>query len=263
MELAVISDMDGVIYRGGRLIEGASDFVSRMKERNIPFLFLTNNSEQTQLDLLRKLKNLGIEGLQENNFITSAMATATFLKTQKPNGTAYTIGGAALSNELYKAGFSLTETDPDYVVVGKTKGLNFDMLKRAINLINRGAKFIATNPDMVDPVENGLEPACGTIIAAIEAATGKQPYVVGKPNALMMMIAKQMLGVHSAQTVMVGDRMDTDIVSGLEAGMRTCLVLSGVSDMNTLSAFPYRPTYIHQNVGEIDFDLLLKETEAL
>lgn len=260
MSLAVISDMDGVIYRGGNLVEGAKKFVSTLKDRNIPFLFLTNNSEQTQIDLVLKLKNLGIEGLTEDNFITSAMATAAFLKSQRKSGTAYIIGGAALSNELYKAGYSLTETNPDYVVVGKTKSLNFDMLRRAINLINSGAKFIATNPDIIDPVENGIEPACGTIIAAIQAATGKAPYIVGKPNALMMMVAKQMLGVHSAETVMIGDRMDTDIISGLEAGMRTCLVLSGVSSKSTLDSFPYKPTYIFNNVGEIDMELLLKET---
>jgi NagD protein len=256
MSISIISDMDGVIYRGKNLIPGAKDFVRKLLEKEIKFLFLTNNSEQTPLDLKLKLKDKGIDGLKEENFITSAMATAIFLQGQKKHGTAYTIGGNGLANELYKVGYSITENNPEYVVVGKTKNLNFDMLKKAVNFINDGAKFIATNPDVIDPVEDGIEPACGSILAAIETATNKKPYIVGKPNALMMMIAKNMLGTHSAETVMIGDRMDTDIVSGLEAGMRTCLVLSGVSSEETLKQFPYRPTYIFNHVGEIDFDVL-------
>jgi len=195
---------------------------------------------------------MGIEGLGEQNFYTSAMATAAFLKSQKPGGSAYIIGGNGLASELYKAGFSLTEHDPDYVVVGKTTSFNYDMMKKALRLIGKGAKFIATNPDVVDPTESGLEPAAGSILASIEVASGKKPYVVGKPNALMMMIARKQLGSHSSETVMIGDRMDTDIVAGLEAGMTTCLVLSGVSTLETLEKFPYRPNHVFNNVGEID-----------
>ncbi len=250
----IISDMDGVIYRGGELISGAQKFINNLIEKNIRFLFLTNNSEQSPLDLKRKLEGLGIKGFSEENFITSAMATAIFLHSQKQGASAYVIGGGGLSNEIYKIGFSITEKDPDYVVVGKTRNLNFEMLKKALTFINNGAKFIATNPDVVDPVEDGIEPACGSIIAAIETAANKKPYIVGKPNALMMMIAKSKLGTHSADTVMIGDRMDTDIIAGLEAGMKTCLVLSGVSSRETVSQFPYGPTYIYNNIGEIDLD---------
>jgi len=244
--------MDGVIYRGKTLVEGAKDFIRRLVETRTPFLFLTNNSEQTPLDLLRKLEGMGIEGLTEQNFYTSAMATAAFLKTQKPRGSAYVIGGNGLASELYQAGFSITEHNPDYVVVGKTPNFNFDMMRKALRLIDKGAKFIATNPDVVDPTENGLEPAAGSILASIEVACGKKPYVVGKPNALMMMIARKQLGSHSSETVMIGDRMDTDIVAGLEAGMTTCLVLSGVSTLETVEKFPYRPTHVFNHVGEID-----------
>lgn len=252
MAKSILSDMDGVIYRGKSLVEGAQDFIRRLRETRTPFLFLTNNSEQTPIDLLRKLEGMGIDGLSEQNFYTSAMATAAFLHSQKPRGTAYVIGGSGLASELYKAGFSLTESNPDYVVVGKTPNFNFEMMKKALRLIDKGARFIATNPDVVDPTESGLEPAAGSILAAIEVACGKKPYVVGKPNALMMLSARKQLGSHSADTVMIGDRMDTDIVAGLEAGMTTCLVLSGVSTLETLDEFPYRPNHVFKNVGEID-----------
>lgn len=248
----VISDMDGVIYRGKTLIPGANEFVSKLVSSNTKFLFLTNNSEQTPLDLVRKLELLGIEGLREENFITSAMATGAFLHNQRPAGTVFAVGGGGLISELYKAGFSISEHKPDYVVVGKTASFNFEMLKKAISLIMGGAKFIGTNPDVIDPTENGFEPACGSLLAAIEIAAGKKPYIVGKPNSLMMTIALNQLGVVAKETVMIGDRMDTDIVAGMEAGMKTCLVLSGVSTKNTPEEFPYKPDYIFENVGEID-----------
>lgn len=250
----VISDMDGVIYRGKKVVDGAKEFIQNMRDKGIKFLFLTNNSEQTPLDLLRKLDSMGITGLTEENFITSAMATATFLANQKPGGTVYVIGGGGLINELYKAGFSISENNPDYVVVGKTKNYNFEVIKKAVDLINKGAKFIATNPDVTDPIENGFEPACGALIAPIETATGKKPFIVGKPNALMMTIAKRKLGAHSEETLMIGDRMDTDIIGGMEAGMYTALVLSGVSTVETIGHFPYKPDFIYENVGKIDFE---------
>lgn len=252
MAKAILSDMDGVIYRGKTPVDGAKDFVRRLVETRTRFLFLTNNSEQTPIDLLRKLEGMGIEGLYEQSFYTSAMATAAFLHSQKPGGSAYVIGGNGLASELYKVGFSLTESNPDYVVVGKTASFNFEMMKKALRLIGNGAKFIATNPDVVDPTESGLEPAAGSILASIEVASGKRPYVVGKPNALMMTIARKQLGSHSSETVMIGDRMDTDIVAGLEAGMTTCLVLSGVSTRATLDAFPYRPSHVFDSVADID-----------
>jgi NagD protein len=248
----VISDMDGVIYRGKTLVSGAKEFIDRLITEQIKFLFLTNNSEQTPLDLKRKLEGLGIRGLLESNFITSAMATASFLKNQRPGGTLYVIGGGGLISELYKVGFSISESRPDYVVVGKTNSFNFEMLKKAISLIMNGAKFIGTNPDVIDPVDNGFEPACGSILGAIEIATGKKPYIIGKPNSLMMTIALKQLGVLADETVMIGDRMDTDIVAGMEAGMKTSLVLSGVTTKEMLEAFPYKPDFIFNNVGEID-----------
>lgn len=249
---SIISDMDGVIYRGKELIPGAKEFVARLVETKTKFLFLTNNSGQTALDLVRKLDSMGIQNLKEENFITAAMATAIFLSTQHPGGSAYVIGGAGLSSELYAHGFSITEHNPDYVVVGKTKSFNFEMMKKAASFISAGAKFIGTNPDMIDPIEGGFEPAAGVLLKAIEAATGKVPYIVGKPNSLMMMIAKKKLGVHSEDTVMIGDRMDTDIVGGMEAGMKTCLVLSGVSTRESIKEFPYQSDYIFDSVGDID-----------
>jgi NagD protein len=180
------------------------------------------------------------------------MATAMFLAAQKPGATVYVIGGSGLINELYKVGFSIGESKVDYVVVGKTATFNFEMLKKAANLISKGAKFIGTNPDVIDPMEDGFEPACGSILSAIATATGQKPYIVGKPNALMMTLATRKLGVHPDDTMMIGDRMDTDIVGGLEAGMRTALVLSGVTSRDMLSQFPYRPDYIFDTVGSID-----------
>jgi NagD protein len=253
---SVICDMDGVIYRGKQLIPGATDFVQRLLSTNTPFLFLTNNAEQTPLDLRLKLESLGIHGLTEENFITAAMATAMFLKAQKESATAYVIGGGGLMSELYKVGFSLSESNPDYVVVAKSTSFNFDQLKKAVRMIDAGAKFIGTNPDMIDPVEGGNEPAAGTILAAIAAATGKKPYIVGKPNALMMTLATRKLGTHPDNAVMIGDRMDTDIVGGMEAGMKTALVLSGVTTPELMTHFPYKPDYVFNNVGEIDPQLL-------
>ena len=250
--LGVISDMDGVIYRGREPIPGAQEFIDRLRDTDTPFVFLTNNSEQTPLDLVRKLAALGIHGLTAANFITSAMATAEFLAAQKPHGSAYVIGGGGLSAELYQVGYSITDTNPDYVVVGKTASFGFPMLRKAAQLIDRGAKFIGTNPDMVDPVEGGTEPAAGALLASIEAATGVKPYIVGKPNSLMMFYASKKLGIPAEDCVMIGDRMDTDVVGGLEAGMRTCLVLSGVSTRGAVERFPYRPTFVYDSVADFD-----------
>ncbi|TJZ69004.1 HAD-IIA family hydrolase [Chitiniphilus eburneus] len=249
---AIISDMDGVIYRGKQLIPGANEFVQRLLSEKVPFLFLTNNAEQTPLDLKLKLEYMGIRGVTEENFITSAMATAMFLRQQKERATVFVVGGGGLINELYNIGFSISESHPDYVVVSKTGNFSFETLKKAVRLIDGGAKFIGTNPDMIDPVEGGNEPAAGTLLAAISAATGKKPYIVGKPNALMMTLATRKLGVHPEDAVMVGDRMDTDIVGGMEAGMTTALVLSGVTTMDMIDHFPYKPNHVFDHVGQID-----------
>lgn len=260
---AVISDMDGVIYRGSQLIEGARDFVARLLHRRVPFLFLTNNSEQTASDLVRKLEKLGVSGLEERHFLTSARTTALFLAQQKPGARCYVLGGEGLRHELEREGCVLTDHGPDYVVVGKTRSLDYAALRLACRLIDAGARFIGTNPDLVDPVEGeGFEPAAGALLAAVEAATGKRPYVVGKPNALMMLIARKQLGAHSSETLMVGDRMDTDIVAGMEAGMTTVLVLSGVSHESTLREFAFRPDHIFEHVGKIPLDRMLAPTEG-
>lgn len=254
MSKSIISDMDGVIYRGKNVIPGAQEFVATLQATGTPFLFLTNNAEQTPLDLKLKLEGFGITGLTEDNFITSAMATAMFLKTQtrKPQPTAYVVGGAGLINELYNVGFSISESHPDYVVVAKSQTFSFEQMKKAVHFIDAGAKFIGTNPDITDPVEGGNEPAAGTFLAAIAAATGKKPYIVGKPNSLMMLFATRKLGVHPEDAVMIGDRMDTDIVGGLEAGMTTALVLSGVTPREAVPGFPYQPDHIFESVAEID-----------
>lgn len=260
--LSVISDMDGVIYRGKRLIPGAQEFIDHLRETETPFLFLTNNSEQTPLDLVRKLESLGVRGLTERNFMTSAMAAATFVHSQRPNGSAYVLGGAGLSTALHNVGYAITESSPDYVVVGKTANFSFTTMKRAVELIDHGARFIGTNPDMVDPIEGGTEPAAGAILAAIEAASGKTPYIVGKPNSLMMIYARTLLGAAAEDCVMIGDRMDTDIVGGLEAGMRTILVLSGVSHRETADHFPYAPDFVFQSVAHIDWEAVRGPVEA-
>lgn len=214
-----VSDMDGVIYRGKTLIKGADEFINRVISSGHRLLFLTNNSEQTPVDLLHKLERMGVVGLTQDHFLTSAMATAKFLQKQRQmekRQTVYVVGGGGLVNEIYNAGFSISESKPDYVVVGKTRDLNYNMLNKAVAMIKGGAKFIGTNPDVIDPTESGEEPACGTILAAIEKATGKAPYVVGKPNPLMMLIAKETVGAKEEPTFMIGDRMDTDIVGGME-----------------------------------------------
>ncbi len=246
-----ICDMDGVIYRGNKIIPSAKVFFDFLIKHNLPFLFLTNNSESSQTELKIKLNNLGITGISEKNFITASMATATFLQTQKPKAKIFVIGAKGLVEELTNAGFILTDQNPDYVVVGKTKDFNFDLLKKAINLIINGAKFIGTNPDLVDPVENGIEPACGTILAAIEQGSGKKPYVIGKPNSLIMAIAINKLNLEPNEILMIGDRMDTDIIAGLEAGLTTCLALSGVTKKEELKDFAYQPNYIFKNISEI------------
>jgi NagD protein len=253
---SVISDMDGVIYRGRTLIPGANEFIESLRSGGIPFLFLTNNSGDSPQALKRKLESRGVHGLNESDFITSAMATALFLRQQRPGARVYAIGGTGLLGELRNAGFELTEKDPDYVVVGKTDDFNFSQMKIAARHISRGARFIGTNPDIIDPTEDGFEPACGSILSAIETASGSSPYIIGKPNSLMMTIATRKLGVHPDDTLVIGDRMDTDIVGGLEAGMTTCLVLSGVTRREDIDSFPYRPDFIFDSVADIDIETI-------
>jgi NagD protein len=255
MPASYIVDMDGVIYHGNRLIPGALDFLGKLRQGGHPFLFLTNNSQWTARDLRYKLDQMGIE-VEESAFHTSALATADFLNQQKPGGTAYVIGGAGLTHALYSVGYTLTEHNPDYVVVGDTRSYDFEKIERAIRLIVDGARFIATNVDLTGPSEQGIQPACGALVAPIELATGRKPYFIGKPNPLMMRTALRKLGAHSSESFMVGDRMDTDVLAGTEAGMRTILVLSGVSSRETIEAFPYRPTHLFEDVGHIPVESL-------
>jgi NagD protein len=255
MPMSYVCDMDGVIYHGSRLIPGALDFVRRLEAAGHKFLFLTNNSQWTPRDLRHKLEQMGISA-DESAFHTSALATADFLSRQKTGGTAYVIGGAGLTHALYSVGFTLTEHNPDYVVVGETRSYDYEKIERAVRLILKGARFVATNPDLTGPTEQGITPACGALVAPIELATGKKPYFVGKPNPLMMRTALRALQTHSAEAFMVGDRMDTDIIVGTEAGMKTILVLSGVTTREMIDLYPYRPTYVFENVGHIPVDTL-------
>lgn len=255
MPPSYICDMDGVIYQGDRLIPGAKAFLRKLIEGNHRFLFLTNNSQQTPLDLKRKLDSLGIQ-VGVNHFYTSALATAAFLNSQHPQGTAYVIGDAGLTHALYEVGYSITDRNPDYVVLGTTRSYDFERIEKAVNLIRAGARFIATNPDLTGPVEEGVTPACGALATPIQLATGKRPYFVGKPNPLMMRMALRRLGDHSENTFMVGDNMETDIIAGTETGMRTILVLSGVTSRAEVDLYAFQPTYIYQDVGEIPVDEL-------
>lgn len=243
-------DMDGVLVRGNTAIPGAQQFIERLIENGAKFAILTNNPMYTPRDLQHRLKNVGLE-VPDNCLFTSAMATAQFLHTQMPNGSAYVIGETGLTVALHDIGYVFTDQNPDYVVLGETTNYNFEMISKAVRLVAEGARFIATNPDPAGPTEKGLVPACGAMAALIEKATGVAPYFVGKPNPLMMRAALRFLGTHSETAVMVGDRMDTDIVSGMESGMETILVLTGCTQEHEVAAFPYRPNKIAASIAEI------------
>ncbi|MFO7853220.1 MAG: HAD-IIA family hydrolase [Bacteroidota bacterium] len=247
---AIISDMDGVIYHGNRLLPAVPEFVEWLKEERKKFLFLTNSSERTPTELKEKLNRLGID-VPKNVFYTSALATAQFLSAQKPKGTAFIIGEAGLINAMYNVGYTMDNINPDYVVVGESSSYNYEKIERAINLVLKGAGLIGTNPDMTGPGENGIVPATKALIAPIELATGKSAYFVGKPNPLMMRIALKRLGCSREESIIIGDRMDTDIIAGIESEIDTCLVLSGISDENTIDEFPYKPHFVLEGVNEI------------
>ena len=245
-----ICDMDGVIYHGNRVLPGVVEFIDWLKKEKKEYLFLTNNSGSTPRELQQKLARLGLD-VSEEHFYTSALATAAFLKEQAPGCSVYAIGEAGLLNALYDAGITMNDVNPDYVVMGEGKSYSLDTLTKAVNLVNKGAKLIGANSDISGPIENGIAPACRALVAPVELATGKQAYFCGKPNPLMMRTGLNILGCHSGEAVMVGDRMDTDIISGMECGMSTVLVLSGVSTRETISTFAYRPTVILDGVGSI------------
>lgn len=244
-------DMDGVILRGTRLIPGAVEFLQRLRAQEIPFLILTNNSLYTQRDLQMRLASMGLEVPVEAIF-TSALATAQFLHAQRPAGRAYAIGESGLTTALHDIGYVLTDQDPEYVVLGETTAYSFDRITRAVRFVTDGARFIATNPDVMGPGEGGIVPATGAVAALISAATGVKPYYVGKPNPLMMRTALHTLSAHSEESVMIGDRMDTDIVAGTESGLRTILVLTGVTTREQVERFPYRPTWVRESIADVE-----------
>lgn len=245
-----ICDMDGVIYHGNRILPGVPEFIQWLHDEKKEFLFLTNNSGYTPKELQQKLERMGLD-VSEEHFYTSALATAAFLKEQAPGCSAFVIGEAGLLNALYDAGITMNDVNPDYVVVGEGRSYSLDTLTKATNLVLGGAKLIGANSDVSGPIENGIAPACRALVAPIEMATGTQAYFCGKPNPLMMRTGLRMLNCHSADAVMVGDRMDTDVISGMESGMSTVLVLSGVSTMDTLKTYAYRPSAVLSGVGEI------------
>ena len=244
-------DMDGVLISGKTLIPGANAFIEKLKSKGIKFLVLTNNSIYTQVDLAHRLKTIGLE-IEAEQIFTSAMATAAFMKSQKDRGSAFVIGETGLTVAIHNAGYILTTQEPDFVVLGETFDYAFQQVTKAVRLIVAGTPFIATNPDPTGPSEGGVVPACGAMAALIEKASGRKPFFCGKPNPFMMRSALNYLGVHSENTVMVGDRMDTDVVAGIQSGMETILVLSGVTSHNMIEEFPYRPGQVFKSVAEIE-----------
>jgi NagD protein len=245
-----LMDMDGVLVHEEQAVPGADRFLAKLRERELPFLVLTNNSIYTRRDLAARLRASGLE-VPEESIWTSALATAGFLEAQRPGGTAFVIGEAGITTALHQAGYTMTERDPDYVVLGETRTYSFERITRGIRLIAAGARFIATNPDTTGPSPDGPLPATGSVAALISRATGVQPYFVGKPNPLMMRSALNAIDAHSEDTAMIGDRMDTDIVAGLEAGLEAILVLSGVTTPQEAERFPYRPSRIVDSVADL------------
>ncbi len=245
-----LTDMDGVLMHEGVPVPGADAFIKRLKESERPFLVLTNNSMYTPRDLHARLNRIGLDVPIENIW-TSALATAQFLDDQRPGGTAYVIGEAGLTTAMHDIGYVLTDHAPDYVVLGETRTYSFEALTKAIRLINDGARFIATNPDETGPSMEGALPATGAVAALITKATGRDPYFVGKPNPLMMRAGLNAIGAHSETTAMIGDRMDTDVRAGMEAGLETFLVLTGVTQPAEVDIFPYRPSSVVNSIADL------------
>lgn len=242
--------MDGVIYRGNKMIPGADIFVKRLRQRGDRFLFLTNNSQRTRRDVAVKLCRLGIEATERDIF-TCAMATARFLADQRPGGTAFVIGEGGLLNALHLNGYSVVDDAPDYVVVGEGRTLSFEMIEKAVRLVERGARLIATNLDPNCPTDSGTRPGCGAIVAMIEAATGRRAFSVGKPSPIMMRAARKELGLSTDETIMVGDTLETDIVGGVQLGFRTVLVLSGGTKVGDLDGYAFRPDLVVDSVADL------------
>jgi len=247
---AWLTDMDGVLVHEGHVLPGAEELINKWQSSGTPFLVLTNNSIYTPRDLSARLRAGGLN-VPEDRIWTSALATANFLHSQNPNGTAYVLGETGLTQALHDVGYVQTDTNPDYVVLGETRNFNFESLTKAVRLINAGARFIATNPDPTGPSTEGVLPATGSVAALITKATGKHPYIVGKPNPMMFRSAMRKIGAHSESTGMIGDRMDTDVVAGIEAGLHTVLVLTGIADQKEIEKYPFRPTEILNSVQDL------------
>jgi NagD protein len=250
MPRGFLIDMDGVIYRGGEVIPGAVEFVQRLIHHDVPFLFLTNNSQRTRRDVATKLARMGIPAREEHVF-TCAMATARFLARQKPGGTAFVIGEGGILHALHRNGYSIVDQSPDYVVVAEGRTVTLEMLETAVNMIHRGARLVATNPDPNCPTRDGIRPGCGATVAFLEAATGVKALSIGKPSPLMMGAARRELGLLTSQTVMIGDTMETDILGGVQLGFRTILVLSGGTRREDLGRFAYCPDVVVDSLADL------------
>ncbi len=248
-------DMDGVIYRGGELIPGADQFINGLIDQDIPFLFITNNSQRTQRDVVIRLRRLGIRAEAEHVF-TCAEATAQYLSQQKPNGTAYVIGEGGLLTSLHEYGFAIVDRDPDYVVIGEGRTFNAETVEQALNLILGGARFVATNMDPNCPTQTGTRPGCGALVSMLEEASGLKAFSVGKPSPIMMRGARKALGLQASETIMIGDTMETDIIGGVQLGYYTIAVLSGVSTRESISRFAYQPNEIFESIADIDASTL-------
>lgn len=251
-------DMDGVIYRGSQLIPGADRFIYELRAANVPFLFLTNNSQRNRRDVATKMQRLGID-VEEEHVFTCAMATARFLARQKPNGTAFVIGEGGLLTALHSNGYAIVDKDPDYVVVGEGRTLNFEVVEAALGMILGGAKLVATNLDPNCPTATGTRPGCGAIVALLEAAAGVKAFSVGKPSPVMLRAARKELGLNTDQTMVIGDTMETDILGGVQLGFKSILVLSGGTRRGDLSRYAYRPDKIVESIADLNHAQLLRE----
>jgi NagD protein len=258
MKYGYLIDMDGVIYRSTDVIPGAVAFINRLVADNVPFRFLTNNSQRTRRDMITKLNRMGFQ-VGEEHIYTCAMATARYLAHQKPNGTAYVIGEGGLLNALHRNGYAIVDHDPDYVVVGEGRTMNFEVIEHAVNMILKGAKLVATNMDPNCPTASGTRPGCGAIVAMLEAATGVSAFSVGKPSPIMMRASRIEMGLRAAQTIMIGDTMETDILGGVQLGYKTVLVLSGGTGKSDLSRYAYQPDVVVDSIANLDTTALFLE----
>lgn len=260
-KIGYLIDMDGVIYRGSQVIPGAQRFIADLHEHSIPFRFLTNNSQRSRLDVATKLQRLGFE-VETQHILPCAVATARFLQQQKPKGTAFVIGESGLATALHECGYAIVDRDPDYVVVGEGRTLNFEMVEAALRMILGGAKLIATNLDPNCPTEHGLRPGCGAVVAMLEAAAGVKAFSVGKPSPVMLRAARKEIGLTTDQTIVIGDTMETDVLGGVQLGFHTVLVLSGGTKAQDLARYPYQPEIVVQSIGDLDHGGVIERLRA-